>query len=47
MNNIYRKGQDVSSKEKNTKSNARNTNSLWMQKENNNQSDRVPSATAV
>ena len=39
MNNIYRKEQDFSRKEKNVKSNARNTNSLWMQKEYNNQSD--------
>ena len=33
MNNIYRKEQEVSSKEKNMKSNARNRNSLWMQRE--------------
>ena len=36
MNNIYRKEQEVSRKGKNVKSNATNTNSLWMQKEYNN-----------
>ena len=35
MNNIYRKEQEVSRKE----NNARNINSLWMQREYNNQSD--------
>ena len=39
MNNIYRKEQEVSSKENNVESNARNTNTLWMQRENNNHSD--------
>ena len=36
MNNIYRKEQQVARKEKNVESNARNTNSLLMQKEYNN-----------
>ena len=39
MNNIYREEQEVSRKEKNVESNGRNTNSLSMQKEYNNQSD--------
>ena len=39
MNNIYRKEQEVSSKENNVKSNARNINSLSLQREYNNQSD--------
>ena len=39
MNNIYRKEQEVSSKENNVKSNARNINSLWIQRKYNNQSD--------
>ena len=39
MNKIYGEEQEVSSKENKVKSNARNINSLWLQKENNNQSD--------